>query len=177
MKNRIAGMVVGALFLCCVGCHYDGPAETTTEYAEHPPTALKYKLIDYFGEVGEPGGIHYCDPLRHPEILSMDKSLRLADEEMGRIVFDEDEYLAIMDHLGLDLEGTITDFDVLKIYGEHHKLAAIALEFGNSDYLFQLAQYDSGQTNSGYIIDGTISEDGAIRVTYKALSNFACPKK
>jgi hypothetical protein len=169
--------VVGTVFLSSAGCQYDGAVETEPDYLEHPPTEYKYKLIDRFGEPGEQGGIHYCDPLRYPELMPPDKALRLADEEMTQIYFDRDEYLAILGRLGLDPEQQFTDFDIVSIYREHHKLAAIALEFGTADYLFALGQYDKGQTNSGYIIYGMISVDGNIRITSTTLTNFGCPKK
>lgn len=174
---RISTAIVGASFLCCLGCHYNGPAETEADYLEHPPTIYKYKLIDQFGEPGERGGIHFCDPLRYPELVPPDKAFRLADEEITQIYFDRDEYAAILDRLGLHPDQQFADFDIISIYREHHKLQAITLEFGTTDYLFALGQYDEGQTNNGYIIYGNISKDGKIRITSTTLSNFGCPTK
>ncbi len=174
MKYRVFAAVVCALFLSCLGCHYDGPAETEAEYLEHPPTIYKYKLIDYFGEPGDWGGIHFCDPLRYPVLVPPDKAFRIADEAMTQIFFDKDEYATILDRLGLYPDQRFFDLDIIAIYREHKKLEAIALEFGSRDYLFALGHYDEGQVNNGFIVYGNISEDGRIHITSTTLNNFSC---
>lgn len=177
MKFRMVLLVVGAVFLSSAGCHYDGAVETEADYLEHPPTVYKYELIDYFGEPGEPGGIHYCDPLRYPVLVPPDKAFRIADEAMTQIYFDRDEYAAILDRLSLHPEQQFSDLDIIAIYREHKKLGAITLEFGTNDYLFALGHYDEGQINNGFIVYGNIGQDGNIRITSTTLTNFGCPKK
>ncbi len=174
MSRRSTAIIILVALSSLIACQYNGSTTTDSDYEYHPPTWLKYKLIEYFGEVGERGGIHYCDPLLSPDV-SREKTLERAYEEMGEIEFDEDEYRTILSYLDLFGREMLTDQDVLDIYTEHHKLMAIRMEFGESNYLFSLPKYDPGQRNSGYIISGSINSDGKITITSEVLANFGCP--
>lgn len=153
------------------------PAETQTPFpspaATEPlifpssflPTALKYQLIDQFGE------IFFCDPDLYPvahEVSDQEIAQRVAE-----IQKNAEEYQAILQRLGLQNVTNLSPEQKRQIDAEHKRLNAIQLAPKEQAYHFTLRIAESAER--GFFIEGVIAPGAAITVTKKELTILQCP--
>jgi hypothetical protein len=160
-------------FLFLAACSSNKPVlQPTPTSVSLSPTQLKYALIDKFGTVGETPGIFYCDPDEYP-IAREGQELQHALEQFDAIRQDQEEFQAILQHLGLAEMQTYTDEQKLLIYRQYKQLKAIQLEPSDGMYTFSLKITDA--QNKGYTVQGTITKSGEIAVDKQEPSINTCP--
>ncbi len=143
------------------------------------PVEARYLLIDRFGPVGEAGGIHYCDPDAWPVAASEERVQKRAEEQFPYIQQDE-AFAAILGRLGLAAKTAFSPEEVLAIYQEYKKLAAVQVERADGGYTFQLAVYTAGQGGApggaGKVLRGTVSPTGEVRIEEEEEARLSCPR-
>jgi hypothetical protein len=160
-------------FLSLAACTSQKPApQTTPTPVSLSPTQLKYVLIEKFGPVGETPGIFYCDPDEYP-VAREGQELQHALQQFDTIRQDEEEFDAILQHLGLAQMETYTDEQKLLIYRQYKHLQSIQLEPDDGAYTFILKITDV--QNNGYMLSGTITGSGEITVDEQVSSFNTCP--
>jgi hypothetical protein len=126
---------------------------------------LKYRLLEQFPD------FFFCDPDLFP--VAMGDEVERARQAFPEIQADEEEFNAIL--ANNDLEGltTFSDEQMLLIYREHKKLAAILFETTTAGYRFEIqVPKDEGE---GEIVRGVIDEQGMISDTEKEPAVVMCP--
>jgi len=147
-------------------------AQPTPTSVSLSPTQLKYALIEKYGPVGETPGIFYCDPDEYP-IAREGQELQHALDQFDTIRQDQEEFDAILHHLGLAEMQTYTDEQKLLIYRQYKQLKSIQLEPSDGMYTFSLKITDA--QNKGYEVQGAITKSGEITVEKQDPSINTCP--
>lgn len=171
--QNAAFAAVLALVLAATACR-SSPTPSPTPTVSPTPTStptplsqpeLKYRLISYYGTV------FYCDPDYHP-IGSPTIEQQHAIEQFPTIQANEDEFAAILAHLGLPQKASYSDAEKLAIYREHKKLSlGVQLAASGSDFAYTL-RIGEGQ---GYAIGGLVTPLGAITEKSREISFNTCP--
>jgi hypothetical protein len=128
-------------------------------------TELKYKVLDQFPD------FFFCDPDLYP-IARADES-NLASQAFPGIQANQEEFQAILSHLGLGGQTTFNDEQKLQIYHEHKKLNAILFQPVAGKYQFQIETGADGQ--QGMVVTGTIDGNGSIQVSQQKPGFPTCP--
>jgi hypothetical protein len=118
------------------------------------PTELKYRILAQFPN------LFFCDPDFYP-VARMDE-LELARQRFSELQANTEEFSAILEHNNLSGVAGFGDEQVLRIYQEHKKLAAIQFMLEQNAYRFQL-QSARGEGN-GELISGLIDSQWEITV-------------
>ncbi|OGO39624.1 MAG: hypothetical protein A2W35_09170 [Chloroflexi bacterium RBG_16_57_11] len=129
------------------------------------PTELKYRILAQFPD------LFFCDPDYYP-VARMDE-LELAKQRFPELQANAEEFNAILEHNNLKGVTSFTDEQVLRIYQEHKKLAAVQFTLDQASYRFQL-QSAKGEGN-GELISGMIDGQGAITVQQREPIIATCP--
>lgn len=129
------------------------------------PTEYKYRVLEEFPD------FFFCDPDYYP-IAREDESV-LAQQRFPDLQANQEEFQAIMNHLGLGGTLDFTDDHKLAIYREHKKLNAIYFETLGDQYKFQIQTGVEGQP--GQIITATIDSRGSIDVLERQDGFPTCP--
>ena len=94
------------------------------------PTELKYRLLDQFPD------LFFCDPDLFP--VAHEDIYKLAKQRFSEVQANAEEFNAILDHNHLSGVTSFSDEQMLQIYQEHKKLAAIQFTLDQAGYRFQL---------------------------------------
>ncbi len=128
-------------------------------------TELKYKVLEKFPD------FFFCDPDLYP--IARDDETSLALQNFPELQGNQEEFQAILSHLGLSGQTTFTDGQKLQIYQEHKKLNAIFFQLVDGKYQFQIQTGSEGQ--SGSVVTGTVDASGAIDVLKREPAMLSCP--
>jgi hypothetical protein len=129
------------------------------------PTELKYRILDQFPD------FFFCDPDYYP--VAHGDELDLARQRFPELQANSEEFSAILAHNNLAGLSNFTDEQILLIYREHKKLAAIPFELTDNNYQFQLQVAES--EGQGELITGLIDGQGSITVLQRNPSIATCP--
>lgn len=129
------------------------------------PAELKYRVLEEFPD------FFFCDPDYYP--IARDDEMVLAQQRFPELQADQDEFQAILSHLGLGGTITFTNEQKLAIYREHKKLTAIYFESLGEKYKFQIQTGMEGQ--QGQMITATIDNRGSIDVLERQEGFPTCP--
>ena len=129
------------------------------------PTELKYRVLAQFPD------LFFCDPDYYP-VARMDE-LELAKQHFTELQANAEEFNAILEHNNFSGVTSFTDEQVLRIYQEHKKLAAVQFTLDQGGYRFQLQSAKS--EGNGELISGRIDGQGAITVQQKEPIIATCP--
>ncbi len=128
------------------------------------PTQLKYRILDQYPD------FFFCDPDYYP--VARDDEGALARQRFPQLQDNQEEFQAILAHLGLTGLSTFTDQQKLLIYQQHKKLAALQFQVVADQYQFQLV---TGTGKSSFSINGLIDGSGHITVLQKTPAFATCP--
>ncbi len=137
----------------------------TLASASLSPTQLKYRILDQYPD------FFYCDPDYYP-IARADEG-ELARERFPLLQQNQEEFQAILAHLGLTGLTSFTDEQKLTIYRESKKLAALHFQLLANKYQFQLTT--SGGAKSSLNIQGLIDGAGNITIEQQTPGFPTCP--
>lgn len=129
------------------------------------PTELKYRLLDQFPN------FFFCDPDYYP--VARDDELVLARQRFPELQANTEEFQAILSHAGL---GTLTQFNdeqMLLVYREHKKLAALSFELTSAGYHFQIQIAEA--EGQGELVSGVIDGEGTVTIQQTEPSFATCP--
>jgi Hint domain-containing protein len=150
----------------------EGPAPTSVPPTPIPtltsgtsPTELKYQVLAKYPD------FFFCDPDFYPVARADEPELAL--QIFAELQSNQEEFQAILAHIGLAGSTTFTDDQKLLIYQEHKKLNAITFELTGDKYEFQIQTGAEGQ--QGAVITGTIDSTGSIQVLDQQPSIPTCP--
>ena len=129
------------------------------------PAELKYLVLEEFPD------FFFCDPDYYP--IAREDETALAQQRFPELQANQEEFLAILDHLGLAGTATFTDDQKLAIYRQHKKLNALYFEPSGDKYKFQIQTGVEGQ--QGQVITATISSGGSIDVLERQDAFPTCP--
>ncbi|MGE5223642.1 MAG: Hint domain-containing protein [Omnitrophica WOR_2 bacterium] len=129
------------------------------------PTELKYRVLEQFPN------FFFCDPDYYP--IARADELDLARQRFPEIQANPEEFNAILAHNHLTGISTFNDDQILLIYREHKKLAALHFELSGGSYQFQLQAAKT--EGSGELVTGTIDSQGSITVLKREPSIATCP--
>lgn len=129
------------------------------------PTELKYRVLAQFPD------FFFCDPDYYP--IARADELDLARQRFPEIQANSEEFNAILTHNHLTGLSTFNDDQILLIYREYKKLAAIHFELSGADYRFQIQV--ARTEGSGELITGLIDSQGSITVLQRKPSIATCP--
>lgn len=143
------------------------PRAALDESAERlSPTELKYRVLALFPNP------FFCDPDQYPVAVAREEAER-ASAQLEALRKDPEQLRAILRHNGLVGAGSVSDADALRIYRDHKRLQAIALEPAVGGYRFELSVREAKQ--SGFIVKGSIDTGGNVTVKERLPSTLACP--
>jgi hypothetical protein len=126
---------------------------------------LKYKVLDQFPD------FFFCDPDLYPIARAEESDLAL--QAFPDLQADQEEFQAILKHLGLSGQTSFTDEQKLQIYREHKRLNAIIFQLAGDKYQFQIQTGSEGQ--QGTVITGTIDGGGSIEISQREAGFPSCP--
>jgi hypothetical protein len=129
------------------------------------PTTLKYLLLESYPD------LFYCDPDEYP--VARGDIEQLARERFPQIQANDEEFQAILDHLGLSGQTTFTSDEQQRIYQEHKRLAAIRFDLVDDAYRFQFQVQEQG--DMGRTLIGDIDGQGQITILDQVLGTAMCP--
>jgi hypothetical protein len=129
------------------------------------PTELKYHILAQFPD------LFFCDPDQFP--VAHEDIYKLAKQRFAEVQANQEEFNSILTHLNLSSVTDFSDDQMLQIYQEHKKLAAIKLTLDQAGYQFQL-QSAKGE-GEGVLIRGLIDPQGLITVEEKTPVIATCP--
>lgn len=164
MKGLSIGFGVASLMVIGLACG-DGNSPTPTETGaaprqpEYSITDLKYRLIEHFG------GVLVGDPVGFPDEYRREQ----AREAFPTIQQNEEEFQAILDHLGLERGSELTEEQQLLVFEEKKKLRAVSLEPTESGYSFWMMVREGGDP---FEIEGTVRSDGEVKVLKKVYAHL-----
>jgi hypothetical protein len=130
-----------------------------------PPTELKYLLLERYPDM------FYCDPDFYP--VARGDELDRALAAFPALQENAEEFQAILRHSGLAGLTTLTSEQVLKVYQEHKRLAAIDFQLTEDGYQFQL-QVSEGE-GQGMVVNGLIDGTGSLTILSSQPTSLACP--
>jgi hypothetical protein len=128
-------------------------------------TELKYRLLAQFPD------LFFCDPDYFP-VAHMDV-LELARQRFPEIQANAEIFNAILSHNQLAGESSFSDDQILRIYQDYKKLAAIQLTQAATGYQFQLLLAKT--EGNGVFITGLIDNQGEITIQSKQPAIASCP--
>ena len=128
-------------------------------------TELKYALLAEFPDM------FYCDPDFYP--VARDDEMELARQCFRELRANAEEFLAILEHHGLTWRDTYGDDEMLLIYREHKRQAAIQLVVEGDAYRFQLRTGE--REGQGFLVTGRIDRRGAISGVQRECTITTCP--
>jgi hypothetical protein len=132
-----------------------------------PPTELKYHVLAAFPN------LFFCDPDFYP--VARGDEAALAQARFPEIKANPEEYQAILAHTSLTGIASFAPDQMLVIYREYKKLAAVRFQLAPGDkYQFQLQTKDPS-SGKGQLITGLIDGTGAISATQSQPSVATCP--
>ena len=141
------------------------PSQTETPAASDlSAAALKYRLIDSFGDV------FFCDRDSFP-VARQGAELESALEQFPSIQADSGEFQAIISRIGLAEAATYTDDQQLDVYREHKKLSAVLMSPSNGAFAFEL-RVGAG---SGVAYKGVVDPSGKVEDLSEEPSVNMCP--
>lgn len=123
-------------------------------------TALRYRLIERFGDVA------FCDPDLYPVAHGDEQERALA--WFAQAAPGSEEIQVIVDRQGLGQAAALSAEQMLIVYREHKKLAAIRLEACDIGFAFQFA---TGER----MITGQVDAQGNIQVVLEKRYTLNCP--
>ncbi|HEX8993217.1 MAG TPA: Hint domain-containing protein [Anaerolineales bacterium] len=129
------------------------------------PTELKYRVLDQFPD------FFFCDPDYYP-VARADEG-QLADQRFSELQADQEEFRAILAHLGLSGVSNFSENQKLQIYREHKRLAALHFVLAGDQYQFQFLT--GGQGKQGVAIQGTIDGSGHVNIQQRTPAFATCP--
>ncbi len=129
------------------------------------PTELKYRLLAQFPD------FFFCDPDYYP--VARADEMELARQRFPEIQANAEEFNTILAHNGLSGVTSFTDDQMLLIYREHKKLAAIRFELADGGYSFQIQV--ARTEGEGELIAGVIDGQGTITVSSREATLVTCP--
>jgi hypothetical protein len=129
------------------------------------PTELKYRLLAQFPD------LFFCDPDYYP-VARMDE-LELAKQRFSELQANTEEFNAILEHNNLTGATNFIDEQILLVYQEHKKLAAIQFTLASGGYQFQLQS--ARQEGNGELVSGLIDSQGTITVQQREPIIATCP--
>jgi hypothetical protein len=97
----------------------------------------------------------------------------LARQAFPELQANEEEFEAILAHNGLSGLTTFSDEQMLLIYREHKKLAAVELEMMAAGYQFVIQVAE--EPGNGETVSGVIDDQGTITVTAQESAIVDCP--
>jgi hypothetical protein len=128
-------------------------------------TELKYKVLDQFPD------FFFCDPDFYP--VARDDEMSMARQNFPELQANQEEFQAILRHLGLGGQTAFTDEQKLQIYRDHKKLNAIFFQLIDNKYRLQIQTGAEGQ--QGEVVTGTIDGRGSIEVSQREPGFPNCP--
>lgn len=128
-------------------------------------TELKYKVLEMFPD------FFYCDPDYYP-VARLDETT-LALQAYPELQADQEQFQAILNHLGLGGQTTFSDEQKLALYREHKRLNAVNFQLDGDRYQFQIQTGEEGQ--QGAVITGAIDASGSIEISQREQAFPACP--
>ncbi len=129
------------------------------------PTDLKYILLEKYPN------LFFCDPDLYP--VARADQMELARQRFPELQSNTEEFNSILAHNGLAGLTSFTDEQMLVIYQQHKKLAAISFELSDGGYQFSLTISDgSGQ---GTAISGWVDGNGAVTIQRQDGVQADCP--
>jgi hypothetical protein len=128
-------------------------------------TELKYKVLDQFPD------FFFCDPDLYP--IARAEESDLAQQAFPGLQANQEEFDAILSHLGLSGQTTFADEQKLQIYREKKRLNAIIFQTVSDKYQFKIQTGSEGQ--QGTVITGTIDGRGSIEVSHREPGFPSCP--
>lgn len=129
------------------------------------PTALKYRILEQFPD------FFFCDPDYYP--VARDDESVLAQQRFPELQTNQEEFQAILDHVGFHGTADFTAEQKLTVYREHKRLNAIHFEAAGDRYKFQIQTGLEGQ--QGLLITGAIDRNGSIEVLQSEQGFPSCP--
>jgi hypothetical protein len=129
------------------------------------PSTLKYQVLALYPD------LFFCDPDAYPVATANEEDL--AQQRFPQLQKNDEEFNAILNHLGASVQATYSVADQLAIYGEHKRLAAVAFEKSGDGYQFQLQTRDSD--GHGFLVTGLISGQGEISAEQSQPAMVECP--
>lgn len=144
------------------------PVPTSTPARTFVVPELKYLLIEHYG------GVFYCDPDYYP-VSRPGGEEQNAAATFPAIQADEDEFSAILAHLGLGPSPAITDELRLNVYREHKKLRALTVMPEGDLFTYSLRIGEMSGDSPGYLVEGTVTGAGVITETNRTESFNTCP--
>ena len=139
------------------------PAVSSTPLSE---TDLKYRLLAQYPD------FFYCDPDSFPVARAIDP-VQLAQQRLPQIEADTEVFQGILRHIGLAGLTSFSNDQVVLIYSDYKKLAAIQMQPGDGGYVFQIVT-SSGKAQ-GMRIQGIIDTAGSITVQFQTSTFATCP--
>jgi hypothetical protein len=150
----------------------EGPSPTVVPATQLPtlssgasPTELKYRVLEEFPD------FFFCDPDFYP--VARGDEMTRAQERFPEIQANQEEFKAILDHIGLSGMTTFTDEEKLEIYREHKKLNAIHFDVAGAAYQFQIKTGQEGL--QGSFVTGRIDAGGSIEILQQDSGLITCP--
>ena len=137
----------------------------TLASASLTPTELKYRVLERFPN------FFYCDPDYYPVARADEEQLAL--DRFPQLRNNQEEFHAILEHLGLAGATSFSDAQKLTIYREHKRLAALQFDDIAGRYHFQITT--GGQGEAATHIQGLIDGSGAITVQQQTPGFATCP--
>ena len=129
------------------------------------PTELKYRVLAQYPD------FFFCDPDYYP-VARADEG-DLARQRFSALQANQEEFQAILAHNGLSGQTSFTDAQMVLIYRDHKKLAALHFDLAVDQYQFQLTT--GGQGKASFNIQGSIDGAGRITVQQKNPGFATCP--
>lgn len=129
------------------------------------PTQLKYRLAAEFGK------IFFCDRDVYP--IGREVSDQEIAERVAQLQQNVEEYQAILEHLQFENSAALSPVQKRAMDDERKMLEAIQLQPEGNQYSFHLQIADDKA--SGFAIEGTLSNTGAIAVTKREPIITTCP--
>lgn len=128
-------------------------------------TALKYRLLAEFPD------FFFCDPDYYP--VARADEMDLARERFPDLQANTEEFAAILAHHNLTNQTDFTDEQILLIYQDHKKLAAIPFELTDAGYRFQIQVAKA--EGDGELFSGIIDGRGVITIEQRQQIIATCP--
>jgi len=144
---------------------FEPPTPIPTLPGGLPPTELKYLLLERYPDM------FYCDPDFYP--VARGDELERALVAFPALQENPEEFQAILRRSGLAGLSTLTSEQVLKVYQEHKRLAAIRFQLTEDGYQFQL-QVSEGE-GQGMVVNGLIDGTGSLTILASQPTILACP--
>ena len=141
------------------------PTPIPTLASGQSPTELKYMVLAQYPD------LFFCDPDFYP--VAHDDEAVLAEQRFPQIQKNDDEFNAILKHLGYAAKADYSADEKLAVYREHKRLAAVSFEKSGGGYQYQLQTQESD--GSGFLVTGFIGGQGALSAQQKQPAVVTCP--